>query len=754
MGILYRKRKTIDKNLIVNTSKSGISFSVGAPGAWINFGPKRDTVLTLGLPGSGFYSKWNLSASNRKKAREQSKNDRIIKEFRERERRRFRREQLKRLREEEYQKAIIKRLDIYDKLKKEYNDFRTFLDDLVSFHKIDFDYNKALEDFQNRLIDKEWKPFDCFFTDLPIYFITIDKNSLGESLFNLNKKIEKIEESLKQFIESSANSFQNDVEKLLLIHSTYLKIYCSKFNNQPNTNFIFGVKDLKNFISRIEGGIKCKSNDDIISYANCIYEYSKIRYSYFKDNCTNINKTIKTLINNELIKYDDYCTKIKYEHDNYIKSIEDYGKFFNEQECGRKEILTKANNGDITAISILCDALFPIIIDLNGPEWLNLDALKEYNIGYNVNDKDTIEIKINLPDISIIPEYNVELSPAGKTIKYPQFNENQRNVLYKQFYTSFILYHILALFITYPYVKNIILEGFISRINECTGLQENYIILNGTVNTQLFSKYNFQLVNPQSCLESMGITFYNLSNSISAESLVNDDNITWTGVNDSLPNGLLPDLKLISPVRFQADNENNNNQKYKELSEFDKLFDSFLDDDYNNHYNNFVNTYLNSNRLENSKNINKHKNNKDESIGYGCAFWIILIIASIIFYRYYFNEDRNTELKDIQNNNTSIQHSRPRVTFNAGDELCSMMYPVKGGGFHFKGKYDFDKFEKIIINGKDVNNTEYYLKGDSIFPIEKNVSSIEIWYEYDDSNILGDLICKWNKSDSSIKIAK
>ena len=66
-----------DKNIIVNISKSGISFSVGAPGAWINWGPNRDTVLSLGLPGSGFYYKWNLSASNRKKAREQSKNNRI-----------------------------------------------------------------------------------------------------------------------------------------------------------------------------------------------------------------------------------------------------------------------------------------------------------------------------------------------------------------------------------------------------------------------------------------------------------------------------------------------------------------------------------------------------------------------------------------------------------------------------------------------------------------------------------------------------
>ena len=52
MGLRYRRRLRIMRGLYLNLSKSGVSTSIGRPGATLNIS-KQGTRTTLGLPGSG-----------------------------------------------------------------------------------------------------------------------------------------------------------------------------------------------------------------------------------------------------------------------------------------------------------------------------------------------------------------------------------------------------------------------------------------------------------------------------------------------------------------------------------------------------------------------------------------------------------------------------------------------------------------------------------------------------------------------------
>lgn len=53
MGLRFRKRLKIAPGLYLNVSSSGTSWSLGAPGAMLNFGGRNGARATFGIPGSG-----------------------------------------------------------------------------------------------------------------------------------------------------------------------------------------------------------------------------------------------------------------------------------------------------------------------------------------------------------------------------------------------------------------------------------------------------------------------------------------------------------------------------------------------------------------------------------------------------------------------------------------------------------------------------------------------------------------------------
>lgn len=52
MGLRFGRSLKLIPGVKFNLSKSGVSTSIGASGAWLNFG-KRGTRATVGLPGTG-----------------------------------------------------------------------------------------------------------------------------------------------------------------------------------------------------------------------------------------------------------------------------------------------------------------------------------------------------------------------------------------------------------------------------------------------------------------------------------------------------------------------------------------------------------------------------------------------------------------------------------------------------------------------------------------------------------------------------
>jgi hypothetical protein len=53
MPLRFQRRFSLFRGLRANLSKSGVSFSLGKRGSWLNFGGRRRPSVTLGVPGTG-----------------------------------------------------------------------------------------------------------------------------------------------------------------------------------------------------------------------------------------------------------------------------------------------------------------------------------------------------------------------------------------------------------------------------------------------------------------------------------------------------------------------------------------------------------------------------------------------------------------------------------------------------------------------------------------------------------------------------
>ena len=61
MALRFRKRIKLFSGLRINLSKSGVSASIGTPGATINLKSGRKSRATLGIPGTGLSDSFNIA---------------------------------------------------------------------------------------------------------------------------------------------------------------------------------------------------------------------------------------------------------------------------------------------------------------------------------------------------------------------------------------------------------------------------------------------------------------------------------------------------------------------------------------------------------------------------------------------------------------------------------------------------------------------------------------------------------------------
>lgn len=63
MGLRFQKRIRILPGVSINLSKSGVSASLGGPGATMNMGTTGRKMVTFGIPGTGFSYRLPLSGT-------------------------------------------------------------------------------------------------------------------------------------------------------------------------------------------------------------------------------------------------------------------------------------------------------------------------------------------------------------------------------------------------------------------------------------------------------------------------------------------------------------------------------------------------------------------------------------------------------------------------------------------------------------------------------------------------------------------
>lgn len=213
-----------------------------------------------------------------------------------------------------------------------------------------------------------------------------------------------------------------------------------------------------------------------------------------------------------------------------------------ENEAKRTGLLQKAGAFDREAISVLCEALLPLSIDIVPPTWIDVSSLQQYEVAYHVETPEEAWLLIELPDIAIIPEHAAQLSPGGNKLSYPAMTERTRLTLYDKFAASFSLIHVQLLYMTFPFFKKIWIEAYATAVDSATGMPRRKDIVQGYVDTENFAKFNFNNTNPVEAIKALKVNFFPFSAKQFVEPAWADDSqkILWASRHDDVPDGLLP----------------------------------------------------------------------------------------------------------------------------------------------------------------------------------------------------------------------
>lgn len=243
--------------------------------------------------------------------------------------------------------------------------------------------------------------------------------------------------------------------------------------------------------------------------------------------------------------------KIQQEYESFVELREQFEIWMNPEqhkrdwqanEARRVELLRKAGANDREAISALCEALLPLSVGVTPPSWIDASSLQEYEVAYHVETPEEAWLLIELPDVTIVPEYSARLSPGGNSLTYPAMSERNRFALYDKCAASFSLIHAQLLYLTFPLFKKIWIESYTMAMDPATGVLRRKDIVQGYIDTENFSKFNFNNTDPIEAIKALKVNFFPFSTKRFVEPTWADDNekIIWASRDDDVPDGLLP----------------------------------------------------------------------------------------------------------------------------------------------------------------------------------------------------------------------
>jgi hypothetical protein len=209
-------------------------------------------------------------------------------------------------------------------------------------------------------------------------------------------------------------------------------------------------------------------------------------------------------------------------------------------EQRRIDILADANEGDRTAIEMILEAMLPATVPLEAPDDFATDDLSDHEIGYAVVDGATIHLALRLPNLGVVPDHRVEMTPSGEKVRNKEFPDRTRKELYDQFAASFSLWYVAEVLKAYPFAKEIVIEASLHQHHKATGKLYDYVIVQARLPVAKLVDTDFRRVQAVDFIEHLGgLTQSIAKQGESIPSLIDRSQFHWAVEDDTDPEVLL-----------------------------------------------------------------------------------------------------------------------------------------------------------------------------------------------------------------------
>jgi len=403
--------------------------------------------------------------------------------------------------------------DKIERTKKSVADFNEYLKNLQSLHQENIDWSKVDLEFSERLQRRSFQR----------------NRFLGQ---------EPAQYSVKEYSKCEASPDEIVTGYFNEIAWVYVVLY---------------------FIVAVPLGIKCATDiSPLVAGAASLLVSIPFFFSYRKRRDVYLENTLINFAKDQDSKKIEFDNKEKNHFENVQRRIAEYKqaiiRFDTEEknleaqvednEARRLEILTKAKNGDAEAIGLILEDFLPIDFS-NLISDLADSSPGDYEIGYFVRSDFLVEIEIHLPSREIIPKKGIMLNTDETKSKIRTFSEKERDEIYKTFAASFVLFHVIEVFKTAPYLKSVVIEASAEYTNPKTGFDFWKPELQCIISLEKIKQINLQKVDPIAALENFDLKIFFPSGRKNDEiqTIVSQNDLTWANENDdalNLPYGLLP----------------------------------------------------------------------------------------------------------------------------------------------------------------------------------------------------------------------
>ncbi len=227
----------------------------------------------------------------------------------------------------------------------------------------------------------------------------------------------------------------------------------------------------------------------------------------------------------------------------YDAEVERQRARFDLREQRRLDVLLDAAEGDRSGIATICEALLPLPLEAECPDPLDA-SLDEVEVGYSVPSGERVELLIHLPDVGIVPERILELTPSGDKLRYKPFAETKRQACYAEFAASFAMHHAIRAFEAMPFLRSVAIDACIMVHDASTGHLVERPVVSVTIEAKTLTGLDLRNAEPIAMLANFEAGFSPPGRKSKKIAPTFDHaDVAWASAEDDeveVPVGLLP----------------------------------------------------------------------------------------------------------------------------------------------------------------------------------------------------------------------